>query len=95
MEQVIERTKARQTITAQAPARLDQARIDKRIRARLIDWPPDSCLHCRKPIVVDQIWTVVRTARLWRAFISLVMPNGWLNRRSPRVGQWGSIEIAV
>lgn len=49
-------------IAAPAPVHLspyDQARVDKWIRERLIDWPPNSCLHCRRPIVVGQLWTVV------------------------------------
>jgi hypothetical protein len=37
----------------------DQARVAKWIRDRLIDWPPESCLQCRKPIIVGQQWTVV------------------------------------
>jgi hypothetical protein len=37
---------------------VDQMRVDKWIRDRLIDWH-DSCWHCRKPIVVGQAWTVV------------------------------------
>jgi hypothetical protein len=40
-------------------ARLDQARVDKWIRDRLIDWPSTSCLHCRRPIIVGQLWTIV------------------------------------
>jgi hypothetical protein len=67
MEQVIERTKAKQSITAQAPARLDQARIDKWIRDRLVDWR-DSCWRCRKPIVVGQVWTVVTNGEVSARF---------------------------
>ena len=58
MERVIERTKDKQTTTAQASAQLDQARIDKWIRDQLVDWR-DSCWRCRKPIVVGQRWTAV------------------------------------
>jgi hypothetical protein len=46
-------------IVDEARARLDQLRVDKWIRDRLIDWPPESCLHCRKPIIVGQLWIVV------------------------------------
>jgi hypothetical protein len=38
--------------------RLNQARIDKWIRQRLIDWR-DSCWQCRKPIAVGQRWAAV------------------------------------
>jgi hypothetical protein len=37
---------------------VDQMRVDKWIRDRLIDWR-DSCWQCRKPIVVGQVRTVV------------------------------------
>ena len=40
------------------PPELDQARIDKWIRDRVVDWR-DSCWRCRKPIVVGQKWTFV------------------------------------
>ena len=49
---------------ADTPARLaalrnERARIDGWIRARLIAWPPDRCLHFRWPIVVGQEWREV------------------------------------
>jgi hypothetical protein len=37
----------------------ERGRINRWIACRLIDWPPASCLHCRKPIVPGQIWAVV------------------------------------
>jgi hypothetical protein len=36
-----------------------RGRINHWTAARLIDWPPSHCLHCRKPIVVGQAWTAV------------------------------------
>jgi hypothetical protein len=74
MKRVIERTKATSAAAERprgdvrleggescdrASAQRNQARIDKWIRDRLIDWPPTSCLHCRKPIVPGRRWTVV------------------------------------
>ena len=64
------RRKAKRTPAASEPVEIsiseppqlspyDQARVDKWIRDRLIDWPWASCLHCRKPIIVGQLWTVV------------------------------------
>jgi hypothetical protein len=44
IERIIKRTKAKQIITAQAPARLDQARIDKWIRDRRPDCAPWPCV---------------------------------------------------
>lgn len=72
MKRVIERTKAKQVIIAKAPiqhesVQLDQARIDKWIRDRLIDWR-DSCWGCRKPIVVGQKWTFVGNAEVGARF---------------------------
>jgi hypothetical protein len=89
-----ERGKRRRRARAQAastPARppADQARINKWIRDRLIDWR-DNCWCCRRPIVVGQIWTVFRTARSQRASISFVTASGWRNKKSPPVGQWSS-----
>jgi hypothetical protein len=47
--------------------RPDQARIDKWIRDRLVDWG-DSCWQCRKPIVVGQTWTVVANGEVSARF---------------------------
>jgi hypothetical protein len=49
-------------------ARFDQLRVDKRIRDSLIDWPPESCLHCRKPIIVGQLWAVVSNGEVSARF---------------------------
>ena len=38
---------------------LERARVDRWVASRIIDWPPESCLHCRKPIIVGQLWTIV------------------------------------
>jgi hypothetical protein len=42
-----------------AVSQAERGRINRWIACRLIDWPPTSCLHCRKPIVSGQLWTVV------------------------------------
>jgi hypothetical protein len=60
-----------------AGARVDQARIDKWVRDRLIDWPPTSCLHCRKPIVPGQLWTVVSNGEVTARFHQ-DCHSGWL-----------------
>jgi hypothetical protein len=48
----------------------ERGRINRWIACRLIDWPPTSCLQCRKPIVPGQTWAVVSngeaTARFHR-----------------------------
>jgi hypothetical protein len=33
--------------------------INHWIADKLIDWPPSHCLHCKKPIIAGQLWTVV------------------------------------
>ena len=43
-------------------------RVDKWIRDRLIDWPSTSCLHCRKPIIVGQLWAVVSNGEVTARF---------------------------
>jgi hypothetical protein len=67
-----------------APARvfspLDQARIDKWIRDQLIDWAPTCCLHCRKPIVVGQTWTVVSNGEVSARFHQ-TCHGEWLERQ--------------
>ena len=70
MQRVIKRAEAKQVVTAKAPVQLsllDQARIDKWIRDRLVDWR-DNCRHCRKPIVVGQLWTVVSNGEVTARF---------------------------
>jgi hypothetical protein len=37
----------------------ERGRINHWIANRITEWPPTSCLHCRKPIIVGQLWAVV------------------------------------
>ena len=46
----------------------ERGRINHWIADRLIDWPPTSCLHCRKPIIVGQLWTVVSNGEVTARF---------------------------
>jgi hypothetical protein len=46
----------------------ERGRINRWIACRLIDWPPTSCLHCRKPIIVGQLWTVVSNGEVTARF---------------------------
>jgi hypothetical protein len=46
----------------------ERGRINRWIASTLIDWPPTSCLHCRKPIIVGQIWTVVSIGEVTARF---------------------------
>ena len=46
----------------------ERGRINRWIADRLIDWPPESCLHCRKPIIVGQPWTVVSNGEVTARF---------------------------
>ena len=90
----IEPAQAEQTSVAQDQprtelTRIDQARIKRWVANRLIDWPPTSCLHCRRPIVPGQLWTVVSngevTARVhqdchgaWLAQQEVFAPCAWI-----------------
>ncbi len=37
-------------------ARIHDASIHRWVQARIISWPPDNCLHCRRPIVYGAKW---------------------------------------
>jgi len=39
-----------------AAVRYQRERIDAWIRNRLMPWPPDTCLHCRRPFIAGQPW---------------------------------------
>lgn len=70
-------------VVDEARARLDQARVAKWIRDRLIDWPPTFCLHCRKPIIVGQVWTVVSNGEVAARF------------HQPCHGEWLEVQEAA
>ena len=58
-------------IAASPPLQLspyDQARVAKWIRDRIIDWQSISCPHCRKPISVGQLWTLVSNGEVTARF---------------------------
>ena len=64
IERVIEPAQAELTTVAHDQPRaelnrLDQARIKRWIANQLINWPPTSCLHCRKPTDVGRAWTTL------------------------------------
>ena len=46
----------------------ERGRINHWIADSLIDWPPESCLHCRKPIIVGQLWAVVSNGEVSARF---------------------------
>jgi hypothetical protein len=64
MQRVIKRAEARQVIAAPAPSQLDQARIDKWIRDRLVATLPGSCWCCRRPFTFSQKFIDVRGAEV-------------------------------
>jgi hypothetical protein len=70
MKRVVEQAKATLVIAAPAErSRRDKAAVGKWVRDRvLIDWPSDSCLHCRKPIVAGQMWAVVSNGQVTARF---------------------------
>jgi hypothetical protein len=47
------------TTPESAAVRRGRELVDAWIRNRLIDWPPDSCLSCRKPIIAGAAWEEV------------------------------------
>jgi hypothetical protein len=68
MERVIKRAEVTQGITPVHLSPYGQARVAKWIRDRLIDWPSTSCLYCRKPIIVGQLWAVVSNGEVTARF---------------------------
>ena len=46
----------------------ERGRINRWIANQLIDWPPNSCLHCRKPIVPGQLWPAVSNGEVTARF---------------------------
>ena len=88
IERVIEPAQAEQTTVAQDQprtelTRIDQARIKRWVANRLIDWPPTSCLHCRRPIVVRQIWAVASNGEA-RARFHRDCHAAWLSQQETR-----------
>jgi hypothetical protein len=51
-----------------AALQAERGRINRWIADRLIDWPPTSCLNCRKPIVAGQPWAVVANGEVSARF---------------------------
>ena len=46
----------------------ERRRINHWIAASLISWPPDRCLHCRRPIIPGQTWTAVSNGEVTARF---------------------------
>jgi hypothetical protein len=61
----------------------ERGRINRWIANRLIDWPPESCLHCRKPIIAGQLWTVVSNGEVGARF------------HEPCHGEWLEVQEAA
>jgi hypothetical protein len=55
----------------------ERGRINRWIANQLIDWPPISCLNCRKPIVPGQLWTAVSNGEAVARFHEPCHPE-WL-----------------
>ena len=80
MQRTIKRAEAKQVITAKAPVQhesvqLDQVRIDKWIRDRLVDWR-DSCGGAANRSSSDRSGRSSETAKSGRASMSPVTLNG-------------------
>jgi hypothetical protein len=71
----------------------ERGRINHWIACRLIDWPPTSCLHCRKPIVSGQLWAVVSNGDVTARFHQ-DCHEGWLADQEHLARQALSLEAA-
>jgi hypothetical protein len=65
--------------------------INHWIADKLIDWPPSHCLHCRKPIIVGQLWTTVSNGAVSARFHQ-ECHGDWLGEQevAARRALWGS-----
>ena len=55
----------------------ERRRINRWIANQIIDWPPTSCLNCRKPIVPGQLWKAVSNGEAVARFHEPCHPE-WL-----------------
>jgi hypothetical protein len=46
----------------------ERGRVNHWIADHLIDWPPEYCLNCRRPIIVGQLWAVVSNGEVTARF---------------------------
>ena len=46
----------------------ERRRINRWVANQLINWPPTSCLHCRRPIVPGQLWSDVSNGEVTARF---------------------------
>jgi hypothetical protein len=51
-----------------AALKAERGRINHWIANQIIDWPPTSCLNCRKPIVPGQRWVAVASGEFTARF---------------------------
>jgi hypothetical protein len=51
-----------------AALKAERGRINHWIAHQIIDWPPTSCLNCRKPIVPGQRWVAVASGEFTARF---------------------------
>jgi hypothetical protein len=54
-----------------AALKAERGRINHWIANQIIDWPPTSCLNCRKPIVSGQAWIPVSSGEVTARFHEL------------------------
>jgi hypothetical protein len=51
-----------------AALRAERGHINRWIAARIVNYPADRCLHCRKPIIASQKWTDVTNGEAMARF---------------------------
>jgi hypothetical protein len=78
-------------VVESAAVRRERERIDAWIRNRLIDWPPASCLRCRKPIIAGQDWQEVSNGEA-RARFHLACHIEW--RSEQEAAAWQALGLA-
>jgi hypothetical protein len=73
----------------------DELRIAKWIRDRLIDWPPGSCWHCRRPIAFSQPWTLVANGEVASRFHQACHAEWLEQQESAARGAMGLLAIGA
>jgi hypothetical protein len=63
-----------------AAFKAERGRINHWIAHQIIDWPPTSCLNCRKPIIPGQRWTAVSSGEATARFHE-VCHSEWLGQQ--------------
>jgi hypothetical protein len=75
--------------TAEPLTAADRARIVRWVASRIICWPPDNCIHCKRPIVTARSGSSLSTTMSGLVFTPIAHRCGGRSRRGRRERRWG------